>query len=113
MKPFFATCLLLLFASFMAVKGQSLTASGNDLNRTDHVRLEPQRSVEYTIKTDRCLLFVSDFLTRLTLPFDKTFEWKIPAGTKFRVPAGKYLLANNSSSTLEFKLTSIDECAQS
>lgn len=104
MKLLLTTILLISFA---------VGIDGQDLKATENLRIESGKSITYQTETERCVIFISDYLTTLNLPLGKIFEWKIPAGTKYKISAGKYVVENNSTSTLELEIASVEKCPQS
>lgn len=103
MKLLLITILLIFFANGI---------DGQDLKSADNLRIEPHKSTTYQTETEKCVIFVRDYLTTLHLPLGKIFEWKIPAGTRYPLPAGKYVVENNSFVTLELEITSIEKCPE-
>lgn len=103
--------IILFFQTNLIVNAQSSKGGANSVKEF-HIILAPNEKRESIEVAESCLILLRDYTTFITLPFGKQFEWKILAGTKFKVSPGKYDLENKSSSSLEFKLVSVEQCAE-
>jgi hypothetical protein len=103
--------LAVVFQVYLPVLAQNGDVISNSKNEI-HITLGPTEKRGAINIPESCLVFLRDFITAIILPLGKQFEWKIPKGTKFEIPAGKYELENKSTSALEIKLLPAEHCRE-
>ena len=77
-----------------------------------HILLAPRESKGTIEIENSCLILLREMKMRISLPFGKTFDSLLSAGTKFFVPKGIYKLENLGDIAVEYKLVSAEQCQE-
>lgn len=80
--------------------------------REIHILLAPRESKGTIEIENSCLILLREMKMRISLPFGKTFDLLLSAGTKFFVPKGIYKLENSDDIAVEYKLVPVEQCQE-
>ena len=69
-----------------------------------HVHLDPQQELETVELLDGQITFLTPVRFTMVLPFGKSLDMVLPAGSSWPIPSGKYQLANPTDSPIDFVL---------
>ncbi len=108
-KSLFVVGFVLCVGTRFSVTGQALL---NPISKYEarvqagerHVYLEPQQELETVEVSEGCITFLTEVRFRIDLPFGKTVESVLPAGSRWSIPSGKYKLNNPTKAPIEYVL---------